>query len=345
MANNKDCEIARHLISLELDGEINDQQNRILQSHLDICSECRNWESLLQSGLKSIDSDFNEVSGELDELLEANLRTLDLAPQEDIETTVNNSRGSDASKAVLAVVLMVVLLGGLLATMDSDEGVYPVTAEISGQVAVIHEGDVEEIETWESSSIRRSFRVGDQISCQEGTAQLVDGLGFSAEVSFDTKVKLLSPRELCVLDGQVQFRLKPNHGPLKVTTDEVDIFVTGTEFLVRRWASVNRTEVYVLSGEVMVQWGKRIPLPVRGDEWVEVSDGGFMFHSSPEPILGEGNKAAQRPAAGISGQQPEEAGTRLFRDIPTRKVTVNDSVGPLDVPLNESADQGPDGED
>lgn len=345
MVNKKECENIRHLISLELDGEINDQQNRILEDHLDLCSECRNWEVLLQSGLESIDTNFSEVSGELNELLQANLNTLDLAPQEDHESAISGNRRADSSKAILAVVLMVVLLGGLLATMDFEEGAYPVSANISGQVAFIQGTDIEKIETKESSSIKRAFRDGDQISSQNGTAQLDDGLGFSAEISTQTQVKLLAQRELNVIDGQVRFRLKPNHGPLKVVTDEVDIFVTGTEFLVRRWASVNRTEVFVLSGQVMVQWGKRIPLPVRSAEWVEVSEVGFMFHSSPEPVLVEENKAVQRPAAGIGGRQPDEEGTRLFRDIPVREAAEQESGGPLDMPLNELNPQSPDGED
>ena len=82
MVENRDCENIRHLISLELDSEIHDQQRVQLESHLDHCKECREWERSLQSGLENFDSDFGEVSGELEDLIRRNLKTTDLSDPE-----------------------------------------------------------------------------------------------------------------------------------------------------------------------------------------------------------------------------------------------------------------------
>ena len=86
MGENRDCENFRNLISLEIDREIHEQQRILLEEHLDHCSECRQWERMLQSGLDGLDSDFSNVSVELEGLLNENLKTSDL-----VEPEVSNS--------------------------------------------------------------------------------------------------------------------------------------------------------------------------------------------------------------------------------------------------------------
>ena len=341
MVENRDCENIRHLISLELDSEIHDQQRTMLEAHLDQCADCREWERLLQSGLESIDSDFTEVSGELSDLIEENLRTADLADTHVEERVSRHGGGVVASKVSLVLMLLALVLTGVFLNRETQSERFPITVLISGESQFEFEGEISHV----SSAIAEimPLKIGESVTCKEGTARLQDENGFSADIDFNSKVRLNSSRVLEVIQGEARFSLKPGQGPLEVSTEEVRVFVTGTDFLVRRWDKVNRTEVFVLSGEVMVQWGKRIPLPVRTAEWVEVSDRGFMFHSSPEPVHSEGGEPVSRPGAGIGGEQPAQE--RLFRDIPERTNVGEVKQTPLDMPVKESKEVDPDGED
>lgn len=341
MVENRDCENIRHLISLELDSEIHDQQRVQLDAHLDDCKECREWERLLQSGLENIDTDFSEVSGELDDLLRENLKTSDLSDPEPEDTESRHGGGVAASRLSLVLMLIALTVIGYLMRSETPTDRYPVTAEISGMSLIESQGEVKNISGSEMASL--SFQVGETLTCNEGSARLLDDNGFEAEVSFESVVTLRSPREFRIHRGEVRFTLNPGEGRLKVSTEEVDVSVVGTEFIVRRWDKVGRTEVFVLAGEVMVQWGKRIPLPVRADEWVEVSGRGFMFHSSREPVLTPSGDPISRPDAGIGGEQPDSE--RLFRDIPKRSVVDESDQKPLDMPLRQPKESNPDGED
>lgn len=341
MVENRECENIRHLISLELDSEIHDQQRFQLESHLDRCKECREWERLLQSGLENIDTDFSEVSGELDDLLRENLKTSDLSDPEPEDTESRHGGGVAASRLSLVLMLIALTVIGYLMRSEKPTDRYPVTAEISGMSLIESQGEVKNISGSETASL--SFQVGETLTCNEGSARLLDDNGFEAQVSFDSVVTLRSPREFQVHRGEARFTLNPGEGGLKVSTEEVDVSVVGTEFIVRRWDKVGRTEVFVLAGEVMVQWGKRIPLPVRADEWVEVSGRGFMFHSSREPVLTPSGDPISRPDAGIGGEQPDSE--RLFRDIPKRSVVDESDQKPLDMPLRQPKESNPDGED
>ena len=341
MVENRECENIRHLISLELDSEIHDQQRVQLESHLDHCKECREWERLLQSGLENIDTDFSEVSGELDDLLRENLKTSDLSDPEPEDTESRHGGGVAASRLSLVLMLIALTVIGYLMRSEKPTDRYPVTAEISGMALIESQGEVKNILGSETASL--SFQVGETLTCNEGSARLLDDNGFEAQVAFDSVVTLRSPREFQVHRGEARFTLSPGEGGLKVSTEEVDVSVVGTEFIVRRWDKVGRTEVFVLAGEVMVQWGKRIPLPVRADEWVEVSGRGFMFHSSREPVQTQSGDSVSRPEAGIGGEQP--ASERLFRDIPKRTVVDEGEQKPLDMPLRGTKESDPDGED
>ena len=196
-----------------------------------------------------------------------------------------------------------------------------------------------------NSSDPYSLAFGDQLQSLEGTITLGDSAGLNVRISGDSSVRCIANREFQVIDGEAYFQLAHGRGPLKVMTDEVLVSVSGTEFLVRRWKDLGRTEVYVLDGEVMVQWGKRIPLPVRQEEWVEVSGRGFMFHSSPEPIQVPDLEPVARPAAGIGGAEQKKDGVRIFGDIPKRTRSSDHQSGPLDMPINDSDSGSPDGED
>ena len=341
MVENRECENIRHLISLELDSEIHDQQRVQLESHLDRCKECREWERLLQSGLENIDTDFSEVSGELDDLLRENLKTSDLSDPEPEDTEFRHGGGVAASRLSLVLMLIALTVIGYLMRSEKPTDRYPVTAEISGMSLIESQGEVKNISGSEKASL--SFQVGETLNCKEGSARLLDYTGFEAQVSFDSVVTLRSPREFRIHRGEVRFTMSPGEGRLRVSTEEVDVSVVGTEFIVRRWDKVGRTEVFVLAGEVMVQWGKRIPLPVRADEWVEVSGRGFMFHSSREPVLTPSGDPISRPDAGIGGEQPDSE--RLFRDIPKRSVVDESDQKPLDMPLRQPKESNPDGED
>lgn len=341
MVENRDCENIRHLISLELDSEIHDQQRVQLESHLDHCKECREWERSLQSGLENFDSDFSEVSGELEDLIRQNLKTADLSDPEPEVTVSRHGGGVAASRLSLVLTLLSLTVVGYLMRSETSTDRFPVTAEISGVSLIERLGEATSISGTET--VLFPLQVGETLTCKEGNARLADGKGFEAEILFDSVVALRSPRELQVQRGEARFFLSPGEGELKVITEEVEISVVGTEFLVRRWDKVGRTEVFVLAGEVMVQWGKRIPLPVRKNEWVEVSSRGFMFHSSREPVQTPSGDSISRPEAGIGGEQPDSE--RLFRDIPKSTVVDEEEQKPLDMPvLSPKKDSDPDGE-
>ena len=341
MGENRDCENFRNLISLEIDREIHEQQRVLLEEHLDHCSECRQWERMLQSGLDGLDSDFSNVSVELEGLLNENLKTSDLVEPEPEVSNSSHRGGMESLKAVFVLLLGSVIFGWFLLNPIAQRESNPVLAEISGEALIETQGELSRFSSTET--ITRSVELNETVICKAGSVRLKDDQGFSATVNFDSSVRLMAPRTVRVLNGEVRFQLTPDRGPLEVVTDEVRVSVVGTEFLVRRWEKVNRTEVYVLTGEVMVQWGRRIPLPIRAEEWVEVSDRGFMFHSSPEPVRPQGSDEVQRPAAGIGGEQPEQE--RLFRDIPERKGTTGSPQRPLDMPIREAGGEDPDGED
>ncbi len=344
MVAHSDCEKVRDLISLDFDGEITDPQRSILEAHLDVCTECRKWEQSLQSGLESIDSDYNLVSGELGGLLKDSLRSEDLQPYSHDEQKEVIEGGLAIRRALTAIAVLLIGIFGFVMTMDFDRGIGLLTSDAGGEVWISRGADRIPVSETDSSSTPSTIYPGDRLESVNGFVTLRDSSGLKANVSGVTILDCISNRRLRVVEGEVRFQLEHGQGPLEVVTKEVGIIVSGTEFVVRRWSKLGRTEVFVLSGEVMVQWAKRIPLPVRRDEWIEVSDQGFMFHSSPEPVQPLNSDPVPRPSAGIGGARPQEQGVRLFRDIPSRVVPDETRTGPLDMPV-EPSENDPDGDD
>ncbi|MDG1454903.1 MAG: FecR domain-containing protein [Planctomycetota bacterium] len=297
--HDRSCETVRDLISLEMDGEIPADQQQFLESHLDICSDCRRWSASLHDGVHSLKSDVGELSGELDSLIRDSLNAEDLLGA---DSDLQRNQASEKAAPVLAlsafaILVLIAVTSTLLFDFGSPNrtpvGVVSGFGEITRADGLLIESNGVDF-----NGTMKLMR-GDTIVATEGGVRVLEFLGEIVDLDEGTILRYQGPRLFEVLQGKAEFSVPSGGSRFVVKTQELSVEVVGTKFSVQRWSSKQQSEVRVQEGQVMIQWGKRIPLPVVEGEWVEVNSSGFMFHSVPRSIERDDQENVQRPAARI----------------------------------------------
>jgi len=348
MSSQQDCERIRRWISLSEDHELTPERTEILEAHLDRCGDCRAWHEQFLSGMDDLDHGFEEVVGEIDQLLVGSLKPGQLISEhEPLEVSLAAERAAPRFAAVVLTVLASIsLLAWWLVPAGKDSGFDSVFVlrTISEQSVV--EVDDEQIRL-RTGIANVLLQPGQTVSCRQGEVWIDDPGGRSVRFGVGASVTILSNDSVQLEDGLARFDVEPEGRGFVVFTEELQIRVTGTLFEMRRWASRGHTEVRVWEGDVEVIRGETIPLPLRQGEMVEVSGrGGLMFHAARvvEDGVAPLPRARLGPVRNPVEQDQQDPDAPFDPDEPGSKPSGRGEHKPLDVPVIQDGASDEDGE-
>ena len=349
-----ECNLIRRWISLVEDQELSTERIGILESHLDRCSDCRNWKEEFQRGMDALDLGVDEVSGEINELLIGSLDPDKLAPPgepAEIARAADRAAPRLAALAAGVLILISVFAWGVFSGFRLDTSLFDSDSSNRWGFRAVTELCILEIDgeelLFEQAEEVAMVELGQEIHCRSGRGEIVGRDGRVISLSVGTLIIPSSGSTMTLLDGMARFVIPPGLGGFVVTTDEVTTSVLGTVFEVQRWASRQRSEVRVIEGSVAVVRDEKIPLPLRGGERVEVTRQGLMFHAAR--IENEGD--APLPRARLGGVVKDGPGTseatESAGDAKPDTSTERSREGnlPVDLPVNQRQRVDPDGED
>jgi len=354
MNSEPQCHLVRRWISQLEDQELPSERVQILESHLDRCSDCREWYEEFQRGMDALGLGVDKVSGELDQLLMGTLDPGKLSPPVESEETARAADRAAPRLAALAAGVLVMIsfvAWGVFSGFSFDAPWRDVSA--SGQLSLTSlEGelriDVDDEEfVVEQDGDAQMVEIGRTVRCRSGVGKIVDRDGRTITISAGSWIVLTANTSVTLIDGSATFHVPRHKGGLVVITDEVTTNVLGTTFVVQRWALRQRSEVRVTEGSVSVVRGERIPLPLRAGERVEVTSNGLMFHA----VRNEAEGQAPLPRASLGGaleNRSVEGGGVLPADESgggARREQRREGRLPLDVPVQQRQGADPDGED
>ncbi len=348
MSSQQDCELIRRWISLSEDHELTPERTEILEAHLDRCGDCRAWHEQFLSGMDVLDLGFDEVVGEIDQLLVGSLEPGQLiSEREPMEVSLAAERAAPRFAAVVLTLLAFISLLAWWWVPSGKDSAFDsvfVLRTIAEQSVVELDEEPIRLRTGIASVL---LGPGQTVSCQQGEVWIDDPNGRSVRFGVGAKVTILSNDSVLLEDGLARFDVEPEGRGFRVITEELQIRVTGTLFEMRRWASRGHTEVRVWEGDVEVIRGETIPLPLRQGEMVEVSGrGGLMFHAAR--VVEEGVAPLPRARLGTVRkpveQDPQLPDTPFAPDEPESSPSSGGENKPLDLPVIHDGDADEDGE-
>ena len=348
MSSQQDCELIRRWISLSEDQELTPERTEILEAHLDRCGDCRGWHEQFLSGMDVLDLGFDEVVGEIDQLLVGSLEPGQLISEsEPMEVSLAAERAAPRFAAVVLTLLAVISFIAWWLIPSGKESAFDsvfVLRTIAEQSEVKLDGEQIQLRPGIASVL---LGPGQTVSCQQGEVWIDDPNGRSVRFGAGAMVTILSNDSVLLEDGLARFDIEPEGRGFLVVTEELQIRVTGTLFEMKRSASRGHTEVRVWEGDVEVIRGETIPLPLRQGEMVEVSGGGgLMFHAAR--VVEEGvaplPRARLGPVRKPVEQDPQDPDAPFDPDDPGSKPSGDRENKPLDVPVIQDGDPDEDGE-
>ncbi len=327
-----DCDLIRRWISLSRDQELVPGWQERVDDHLDHCSDCRLWHEDLDSGLSDFDQGFDDVVGEIEQLLKGHLSADQL--DNDSEPVEVVKAADRAAPRLVAVVTLLLLSIGLISWWLLPQGGSLLAIRSAGPITIIELGE-QEI-TLRPSMADVPVKVGETITCSDGVATLIDPAGRTMTMNAESTLEVESSHSINLKRGVVRFEVTPAGKNFLVSTPEVAVLVTGTAFEVERWPARFRTEVRILEGEVEVTRDSNIALPLGAGEKVEVArNGGWMFHAARP--LEEGQ--APLPAARLGTPAGIDRAPFPVDEEPEPQPDRSPNT-PLDLPRQHNEDDG-----